>query len=353
MPDRDRPAPLPTRAADGTSRFRQVIADGEGELLLFGITPPRLATPPERLPAIADATLARLDNLALDALLLYDIADETSRTDIERPYPFVESWDPDIYFRNHLNEWDGQAIVYRCVGKYDTDQIGGFLGGATDDVATVFVGAASATQPVKTSLQRAYQVHSDVRPAVPLGGVAIPERHTRKGDEHRRLMAKVDAGCSYFVTQVVFDVRAAKDLASDYAYTWAEERPDQRMAPLIFTMSLCGSIKSMEFIEWLGVDVPRWVRNELVRAHDPLTVSLSHSLGAARELARFCRHLGIPFGFSVESVSNRKVEIEASVELARLISADLNRPRLGPLARISQVATLDGETTQGHLRDAR
>ena len=315
-------------------------------MLLFGLTPPRLSTPPERLPAIAEATLARLDNLALDALLLYDLADESARTDEVRPFPFTETWDPDVYLRDHLQQWQGQAIVYRCVGKYDTDEISGFLTGAGDDVATVFVGAASRSQPVKTSLQNAYDVHRTVRPGLPLGGVAIPERHIVKGDEHLRLLSKVDAGCSYFVTQVVFDLRSAKDLASDYAYMYTEARPDEPVAPLIFTMSLCGSIKSMEFIQWLGVDVPRWVQNELRRAQDPLSVSLSHSLGAARELARFCRHLGIPFGFSVESVSNRKVEIEASVELARLISAELQRPDIGPLSSISRVAPLPEGVTR-------
>jgi hypothetical protein len=35
----------------------------------------------------------------------------------------------------------------------------------------------------------------------------------------------------------------------------------------------------------------------------------------------FCRRLGVPFGISVESVSIRRVEIEASVQLAgRLLS---------------------------------
>lgn len=337
---RDPAAPLPTLGSDGGSRFREVIATGQGEVLLFGLTPPRLSTPPERLPAIAEATLARLDNLALDALLLYDLADESDRTDVERPFPFTETWDPDVYLRHHLQTWQGQAIVYRCVGKYDNDQLTGFLQHAEDRVATVFVGAASPRTPVKTSLTRAYEVHEQARAEVPLGGVAIPERHARKGDEHLRLLNKVDSGCSYFVTQVVYDVRAAKDLASDYAYECAESRPDNPVAPLIFTMSVCGSAKSMEFLQWLGVDVPRWVQNELRRAHDPLAVSMSHSYGAAMELARFCRHLGIPFGFNVESVSNRKVEIEASVELARRLSAELRRPAVGPLARIARPADL-------------
>jgi hypothetical protein len=37
----------------------------------------------------------------------------------------------------------------------------------------------------------------------------------------------------------------------------------------------------------------------------------------------FCRTLGVPFGINVESVSIRRVEIEASVRLARQLRTQL------------------------------
>lgn len=41
----------------------------------------------------------------------------------------------------------------------------------------------------------------------------------------------------------------------------------------------------------------------------------------------FCRGLQMPFGFNVESVSIRKVEIEASVLLAKEVGTLLQGPR--------------------------
>jgi hypothetical protein len=46
------------------------------EILLFALTPPRLATAAGRVQEIADATIARLRTLDLDGLILYDIDDE-------------------------------------------------------------------------------------------------------------------------------------------------------------------------------------------------------------------------------------------------------------------------------------
>lgn len=319
-------APMPTVTPTGRSRFKQVVAAGEGELLLFGMTPPRLSTDRERLPEIADRMLSRLEGLALDGVILYDLADESSRTDDERPYPFSETWDPAEFRARFMSDWPGHFIVYRSVGKYAAEELTGFLHGAGPDTSTVFVGAPSPNEPVVTTLKEAYDLYNAEGRPMPMGGVAIPERHTRKGDEQHRLLGKRDNGCSFFVTQVIYDVRAAKDLASDYAYAIRQQQEaGEKVAPLIFTMSVCGSAKSLEFMRWLGVDVPRWVANELTHSDDPLGLSESYSAAAARELARFCRYLGIPFGFNVESVSNRRVEIEASVNLAVDLSHLLRR----------------------------
>lgn len=295
------------------------------EFLIFSITPPRRDTPPDKLARTAAATLQRVHGLPVDALALYDIVEETRRNGHVRPYPFQESLDPGDYLVNYLTGWSAPTIVYRCVGKYSAAELTDWLTSASSNVATVFVGASSADEPVRTTLADAHALKARVRPDMPLGGVAIPERHRRRGNEDARLIAKQAAGCGFFITQIVYDLSATKDLASDYAYRCDGEGIEP--APLIFTLSLCGSLKTLEFLEWLGVDVPRWLRNELVHANDPLGVSLEHSLDAARELAEFSRHLGLPFGFNVESVSNRRVEIEAATELTRLVAEEvLGRP---------------------------
>ena len=187
----------------------------------------------------------------------------------------------------------------------------------------VFVGASSREKPVATTLRRAQQLRTEVNPDLLLGGVAIPERHTRKGDEHLRLIAKQEAGCSYFVTQIVYDVNAAKNLVSDYAYECRDRGLDP--VPIVFTLSVCGSMKTLEFLRWLGVEVPRWIENDLRHANDTLDASVEHAEATALELMSFCRRLGVPFGISVESVSIRRVEIEASVRLAGRLRSKLVR----------------------------
>jgi hypothetical protein len=64
------------------------------------------------------------------------------------------------------------------------------------------------------------------------------------------------------------------------------------------------------------VDVPRWIENDLKHAADTLEASYELAVAAATDLMAYCRVLGAPFGINIESVSIRRVEIEASVRLA-------------------------------------
>ena len=95
------------------------IDAGEGEFLLFALTPPRLATDRARAQEIADVTIARLRPLGLDGLILYDIDDETERNPAERPFPFMPTLDPADYLANHFGTWQTPVIVYRAVSRED------------------------------------------------------------------------------------------------------------------------------------------------------------------------------------------------------------------------------------------
>ena len=290
--------------------------------MLFAITPPRRSTPAERLPAIAQATVDRLSHLDLDGLVLYDIDDESSRNPDVRPFPFSPTVDPSTYRAEHLEPWRTPVIVYRAVSKYQRDDLCRWIAEQDPlDTLTVMVGSPSSSATPAVSLAEAQAMLTDLKPDLLLGGVAIPERHRRRENEHLRLIAKQEAGCRFFVTQVVYDLNAAKNLVSDYRYEC--ESRGLRPMPIVFTYSVCGSMKTLEFLHWLGVDVPRWIENELRHATNPLAASLEQAAMTAVELVDYCRRLGVPFGLNVESVSIRREEIEASVELAAQLSAHL------------------------------
>jgi hypothetical protein len=302
-----------------------MLQQAEVGVLLLGITPPRRSVSSEQAAQIAEVTLARLATVDIDGLILYDIDDESDRNPEERPFPFLPTMDPAVYLARHLAAWSAPVVVFRAVGKYSEADLRSWLGTQDPDrLLSVFVGASSHDQPVKTSLPRAQELVAEVRPDLLLGGVAIPERHTRRGEEHLRLLAKQAAGCSFFVTQVVYDVNAAKNFVSDYRHECVAR--GIAPVPIVFTFSVCGSMKTLEFLSWLGVDVPRWIQNELRHADDTLEVSYQQALATARELMAFCRRLGVPFGLNVESVSIRRAEIESSVRLAARLRQELGRP---------------------------
>lgn len=291
------------------------IRAGEGDFLLFAVTPPSLTTDIARADEIAGATMERLQSLNVDGLILYDIDDESDRNPEERPFPFMPTIDPANYLADHLGEWQKPVIVYRAVSKYEPDELREWI--SRQDPAqrmTVFVGAPSRTKVPRTSLADAQALRLEVDSPLPLGGVAIPERHTQREDEHLRLLAKQEAGCQFFVTQVVYDVNAAKNLVSDYHYEC--QARGITPVPLVFTFSVCGSMKTLAFLRWLGVDVPRWIENDLAHSADPLEASYQQALDIASELITYCRAIEMPFGINVESVSIRRVEIEAAVRLA-------------------------------------
>ncbi len=300
------------------------IADRTGEFLLYAVTPPRLSAGPEQTRQIAEVTLERLSTVQVDGLVLYDIDDESDRNPDERPFPFLPTMDPAHFLTRDLAELSVPAIVYRAVSKYPEEDLGRWLQDQdTARVASVFVGASSRDKRPATPLAKAYVLRQEVRPELPLGGVAIPERHADRAEEHLRLIAKQAQGCSFFVTQVVYDANAAKDLISDYRFECSAQGLDP--VPIVFTFSVCGSTKTLDFLRWLGVGVPRWIANELQHADDTLSASYDHAVTTACDLMAFCRRLKVPFGINVESVSARKVEIEASIRLAQRLRAELRR----------------------------
>ena len=295
------------------------IRNRESGIILYGITPPKKGTTSEKIEEISARQIQRLQSVRIDGLILYDIQDEKSRTSEERPFPFMETLDSFAYSKDYLHSLSIPKIIYRSVGKYSKSELSQFLVNASSgDYLTVFVGASSKTQAVALSLDDAYKLRAEMDSDVLLGGVTIPERHERKGDEHIRVFKKISQGCTFFISQGVYDVNASKNFLSDYYYYGKEH--DIPLVPIIFTLTPCGSLKTLQFMKWLGISIPRWLENELVHSHDILDESVKVSEKSWRDLKSFADEKGIPIGCNIESVAIRKVEVDASIELLKRIN---------------------------------
>src|SRR6185503_18674201 len=106
------------------------------------------------------------------------------------------------------------------------------------------------------SLTDAYAMARERAPELLLGGISMAERHARSSNEHARILAKTAEGCRFFVTQAVYDVTSTKSLLSDYALAVAASGGEPM--PIMLTFAACGSLKTLAFMQWLGIAFPRW-----------------------------------------------------------------------------------------------
>jgi hypothetical protein len=304
---------------------REQIRACRAGLLTYGITPPKRSYSAEKLAEVVAAQVGRIRQLPVDALVVYDLQDESTRTEVPRPFPYLQCVDAAHYALDELAPLDIPKIVYRCVAPLSKQELAASLRRIDESSClSVMVGAASRRQAVSLKLPEAYAIARSECPTLPVGGVLIAERHEQTRAEDKRAIVKMDAGCSYFISQAVYSVEATKNLLSDFVYRCEAEQ--RRMPPVLITLSPCGSLRTLDFLRWLGVSVPRWLENDLRRSKDILQASLKVCAEVLADLHDFASTHGIPLGCNVESVSLSKVEIEASVELTQLAARKLGRP---------------------------
>lgn len=299
--------------------FFTKIKRKESGVLLYGITPPKAQTAAEKVSEIAEKTLNTLCSLDVDALVVYDVQDESARTTEERPFPFASALDPFEYASQYLQRLAVPKIIYRTAGNFTKEELSQWLQGLkTHGFYPIFVGMPSPDYVVKTSLREAYEIwreqHEDHSV---IGAVTIPERHAVLKDEDARILDKVDSGVSYFISQCIFNVVYTKQILEDLVVACKKKK--QELPTIIFTLTICGSVKTLHFMEWLGIHIPEDIKKELKVSTNPIIRSVEIAITIAKDLIQYCQERSIPFGFNIESVATRKEEVDASIELLNTI----------------------------------
>ncbi|MBV0932978.1 methylenetetrahydrofolate reductase [Marinobacterium weihaiense] len=305
--------------------LQQKFADPHRSVCFVGTTPPKASTDDMQMQEIADRLLARLDTLEYDGLIVYDIQDESSRIDTPRPFPYMETRDPREYSKLLTASSQRPIITYKSVAQRDRTDFEQWLSEAWDDYGIrnlVLVGSPSSEGEIKLSLNDAYGALQSHDKPFHLGGVTIAERHAVKGNEHQRLISKVESGCEFFVSQAVYNSQATIDLLTSYARSCRE----QSIVPkrVILTFTPCGSAKTLEFMQWLGISVPEATRYRILDAETPLAESVRICQNNLEQILDACLPLGLPIGLNIESLTNRKAEIDASIQLYQLLKATLD-----------------------------
>jgi hypothetical protein len=300
--------------------FFNKIRAKESGILLYGITPPKAQTPTERVGEIAEKTLDTLCALDIDALIVYDVQDESARTAEERPFPFTRALDPLDYASQYLQRLTVPKIIYRPAGKFTPEELSHWLNDLrSHGFYPIFVGLPSPDYVVKTSLKEAYEIwRNNHEQHSVIGAITIPERHAVLKDEDVRILEKVNSGVSYFISQCIFNVEYTKKILEDLVVACTKSK--REIPTMIFTLTICGSAKTLTFMEWLGIHIPDDIKEELQTSASPVVRSVELATAIAKDLIAYCQQRSIPFGFNIESVAIRKEEIDASVELLNTVS---------------------------------
>ncbi|MBQ4811694.1 hypothetical protein A7985_13120 [Pseudoalteromonas luteoviolacea] len=304
--------------------LQEKILDPNQGVYLIGTTPPKLGTDKEQVQAIATKLLNRLHEIEYDGVVIYDIQDESSRTEVTRPFPFKQTVDPCEYSQvvSQLSNLD--VITYKSVAQRDHSEFTQWLHKTKQDFGLsnlVLVGSPSSKGDIKLSLPDAYQTLRDHQEDFFLGGVTIAERHSSKRNEHERLIDKTAQGCEFFISQAVYDAQATIDLLTSYARTCRQQGIEPQR--IILTFTPCGGQKTLEFMQWLGISVPEATKWRMLDAENTLKESIKICRENLDLILRSCAQLDVPLGLNIESLTNRKEEIDASINLYRLLKATM------------------------------
>jgi hypothetical protein len=293
--------------------LRAKLLDPAQEVLLYGTTPPREGTPPAQIDAAADKLAARLAGLPLDGVVVYDIQDETGRTQAARPFPYMGTVDPRRYGALLKQRLRIPPITYKALGTLDEAHWRAWLADSESDVQFLsIVGRPASGVKYPMPLSRAIRIAAGNDRFI-VGGVVIAERHDAERSEAARLLAKGIEGCGYFISQAVYHAAPTQRLLADYLRDCrGAGTPPKR---IVLTFAPCGREKTLTFMRWLGINIAPETERAILGAANPLAKSIEICRDNLRRILEGAYASQIPLGVNVESVSINRDEIDASVDL--------------------------------------
>jgi len=301
------------------SNLTEKLKQSESGIFLYSLTPPGEDISREKLMELNRRRASRISTIDVDGLSIYDVQEEKDRNRNMRTYKYRPALDPLEYARTINRHNNLQQIIYLATGKYDEEELD-FIFSNNSDKIFVLVGSPTKNTTVKCSLNRAMEISQSYENST--GAVLIGERHSQGGSEVVRMLEKIDRGIDFFISQCIYDGSLYEKLLSDYK----EESNllNFPMKPVILTFSPIGNRSSLEFMKWLGVDIPVNFTKDLPSSDSFLQYSIQFLEKMGRRLIDFAIERDIPIGINFESVISKRAEVLASLELAENLSTYLD-----------------------------
>jgi 5,10-methylenetetrahydrofolate reductase len=233
--------------------LKDKILDPALPVRLFELVPPAAGN----LSAIesALAEVGKVRHLT-DAINLPEIHDESRSS--PRTARFVPRVEPRLLGARIVRELGLDVVINRCV-VYEPNQRGWFEETSEKFSIrnTVLVGGESSQLSYRgPSVIEAAQEIRTADPQACLGGIIIPSRL----HEAERIRRKATAGLSFFTTQILFD---SNDIV------WLIQQLNGLEARIFLSFAPVSHPRDLEFMRWLGADIPSDLDRFLLRSESP------------------------------------------------------------------------------------
>ncbi len=295
--------------------FRErVLADG-GVPILFETIPPRRDSETAKVHAWRDRIVQALETVPVVAVNIPEIRDETREG--ERTYKYNKRMKPRDFghllkqsFVKPIDLVVNRVVVYRTAEQQkdwleNTRKLGIrnliLVGGESHRVD--YPGpSVSGMAKLITEEVNCHLAEDDKWLC---GAITIPSRRRTDPDQDEpgRLLAKAAAGIQFFTSQIIYEADRICRLLWDYSARCENGGVTPRR--IFLSLAPLKEAKQVEFLRWLGVEIPPGVEAQLIQNGNDVGLS---SLDVCTDLFKMVHDFNqklaqpIPLGLNISSI---------------------------------------------------
>ena len=302
-------------------RFRDKVRRPKRPVVVYEILPPREKD--GTLDSYAEKISSLLSQTHIDAINIPEVHDENERG--ERPVPNLERAEAREFGRLLQDRVGIEAIVNRVTVHDELEFQKKWIKETFYDYDIeniILVGGESSKikyngPSVNTTAEYITRDLNTGRFDLFCGGISIPSRNI----ESESLLRKGSNGIEFFTTQVLYDSTKINKMLKYYDEICEENNVLPRRVLLSFAP--VSSNKNIEFLKWLGVEIPRHTEKRLLDEGSDIT---KKSLEIARKILNDVlnsnekNNIKVPVGLNVEHIMsyNFQHSINMLQELSKL-----------------------------------
>jgi 5,10-methylenetetrahydrofolate reductase len=302
-------------------RIRDKVKKPQRPVVAYEILPPREKD--GTLNSYAETISSLLSQTHIDAINIPEVHDEIERGD--RPVTNQKRGEP-REFGMLLQDIVGiEAIINRVVVHESYDEQVRWIEetNTTYEIENMIIVGGESSKvdypgpSVNEMLQTIARGYNSNGGDIFCGGIAIPSRK----DESKNLIRKSEHGSEFFTTQVLYNSENIIKMINNYQSRCNELDTFPRR--ILLSFAPVSSQKNIEFLKWLGVEIPDDTERYLKGRPGSMTErSLDVAVEVLNEILDFItvNNLRVPVGLNVEHIMsyNFQSSVEMLQELARI-----------------------------------